>query len=112
MVKKEELFGITFDVLTMQQTVDLVMQKTSEEKGVHLLGVNADKILAVEKNSYLKSIVKSADIINADGASVVLASRILGKPLPERVAGIDLMEELLKEANSSGSSVYFIGASD
>ena len=39
----------------------------------------------------MKEIVNSCGIINADGASVILASKFLKKPLPEKVAGIDLM---------------------
>jgi len=109
-IKKIKLFNVLFDALTMNETVSLVEKQINENMGVHLLGVNADKILAMEKNASLRKIVNDADIINADGASVVLASRFLKEPLPERIAGIDLMQELLSVANKKGYSVYFIGA--
>ena len=48
--------------------------------------------------------------MSADGQSVVWASRLLGDPLPERVAGIDLMAGLLERAERRGYSVYFLGA--
>src|SRR6185295_1748034 len=52
----------------------------------------------------------SFDMIHADGASIVWASRLLGAPLPERVAGIDLMEALVRLAAERGFSTYFLGA--
>jgi len=62
------------------------------------------------ENLPLEEIVKKSEIINADGASVILASKYLGKPLPERVAGIDLMQDLLKLSCEKGYSAYFFGA--
>lgn len=111
-MKKVELFNVWFDALTTQETVQLVEKKIREKVGIHLLGVNADKINEVKYDPKLKKIVADADITNADGASVVLASKILGKPLPERVAGIDLMQELLRAADQKGYSVYFLGAKE
>lgn len=72
--------------------------------------MNADKINALNRNLRLKRIVNSCGIINADGASVVLASKFLDMPLPERVAGIDLMVKLIKLSADKGYTVYFLGA--
>lgn len=112
MNKKVKLFGVEFDALNMKETVNLVELNIQEKIGIHLLGVNADKINEIDNDDRLKKIVLESDIINADGASVILASKILKKPLPERVAGIDLMEELLKLANAKNYSVYFLGAKE
>ena len=54
----------------------------------------------------MKEIVNKCGIINADGASVVLASKLLKQPLPERVAGIDLMQDLV--ALSEEKNIRFI----
>lgn len=98
------------DVLDMKETVQLVEQYVIEKEPLHLIGVNADKINKVNKNAQLHEIVNSCGIINADGVSVVLASRFLGKPLPERVAGIDLMQELVSLSEKKGYSIYLLGA--
>ena len=58
----------------------------------------------------MKEIVNSCGIINADGASVVLASKYLNKALPERVAGVDLMMELVKLSSTKKYSIYLLGA--
>ena len=98
------------DNLTMQETVKEVDKFIQNKKPLHLIGVNADKINELKKNRRLKRIVNDCAIINADGVSLVWASKKLGKPLKERVAGIDLMLELLKLAEHKGYSVYFLGA--
>lgn len=109
-MKKIRLFNVNFDALTMNETVQLIEKKIKKKEPTHLLGVNADKINEMDNNEKLRQSISRAHIINADGASVIIASKILKRPLPERVAGIDLMQELLTLANSKGYSVYFLGA--
>lgn len=98
------------DVLNVNETISLVEKYVKLKEPLHLIGVNADKINELNKNERLKQIVNSCGVINADGASVVLASKFLGKPLPERVAGIDLMQSLVKLSEKKGYSIYLLGA--
>lgn len=98
------------DVLSMDQTVGLVEKYIKTNTPLHLMGVNADKINDLNRNDLMKKIVNSCGIINADGASVVLASKFLNKPLPERVAGIDMMQELVKLASEKNYTIYLLGA--
>lgn len=118
-IKQEKILGTnhririmntTIDVLSAQETVELVEQYVLSQEPLHLMGVNADKINEVNENDRMKQIVNSCGIINADGASVVLAGKYLGKPLPERVAGIDLMQSLVALCEEKGYSVYLLGA--
>lgn len=108
--KRIEISNTIIDVLNMKETVNLVEKYITSKTPLHLMGVNADKINEVNKNEEMKEIVNSCGIINADGASVVLASKYLKKPLPERVAGIDLMQELVKLCAEKGYKVYLLGA--
>lgn len=105
-----EILGTEIDVLTAAETVDLVEQYVLQKEPLHLVGVNADKINEMADNAELRRIVNSCGIINADGASVVLASRFLKKELPERVAGIDLMQSLVALSAQRGYRVYLLGA--
>lgn len=95
-MKRVNLFGISVDPLTTKQTVELVRKKIVNKVPTHLLGMNADKINGLGKNKQYDEIVKNADIINADGVSLIMAAKFLNKAIPERVAGIDLMQDLLK----------------
>jgi N-acetylglucosaminyldiphosphoundecaprenol N-acetyl-beta-D-mannosaminyltransferase len=119
LAEQEQVLGInpritilntTIDVLDVKQTIDLVESYVQKKVPLHLIGVNADKINEVNQNERLKQIVNSCGVINADGASVIMASKFLGKPLPERVAGIDLMQSLVALSEEKGYSIYLLGA--
>ena len=58
----------------------------------------------------MRAACRGGDLIVADGVPVVWASRLAADPLPERVAGVDLMAQLLAEGAARGVSVYFLGA--
>lgn len=105
-----EILNTIIDVLNVQETIDLVGQYVNAKTPLHLIGVNADKINELNTNERLKQIVNSCGIINADGVSIILASKFLGKPLPERVAGIDLMMSLVELSERKGYCVYLLGA--
>lgn len=104
------ILNTVIDVLNVSQTIDLVEQYVLTKTPLHLMGVNADKINEVNENPRMKQIVNSCGIINADGASVIMASRYLKKPLPERVAGVDLMQSLVALSDKKGYSIYLLGA--
>jgi N-acetylglucosaminyldiphosphoundecaprenol N-acetyl-beta-D-mannosaminyltransferase len=107
-----ELFGVPVDGLTMDETVEAA-RALVRGGGVHQhVAVNAAKLVEVQRNPALRAVIWTCDIVSADGQAVLWASRILGHPLPERVAGIDLFERLVGTAARDGSSVYFLGATD
>ena len=77
--------------------------------GQHM-AINTAKLVTLRDDARMREIVERCDFVNADGQGVVWASRLLGTPLPERVAGIDLMEELLRARPQRGYRVYILGA--
>lgn len=108
--KRITILNTTIDVLNVEETIDLVEKYVITKTPLHLMGVNADKINEVNRNERMKQIVNSCGVINADGASVIIASKYLKKPLPERVAGVDLMQSLVALSENKGYSVYLLGA--
>ena len=107
--KNVSLLGCQIANLSMNQTVDII-HKIIETKTPHQHCVlNAGKIVLMYRESKLKKIIQSCPLVNADGQSVVWALKLLGRPLPERVTGIDLMECLLKEADKKKYRIYFLG---
>ena len=108
--KKIKLFNIPIDSITMQETLQKIEEIIVRKHQIHHTVVNAGKIVLMQSNKELEKSVIEADIINADGQSVVWAAKLLGKQLPERVSGIDLMEELVKISCQKGYKCYFFGA--
>lgn len=108
--QRQDLFGVSFDPLTMTQAIDRCRVALQEGDYLSIGVVNAAKVMTMRRDSQLREAVSSCEMLLADGQSVVWASRILRKPLPERVAGIDLFLELLAEAADKRHRVYFLGA--
>lgn len=106
------IFDIPIRAMTMEQSLDLIHQSIMNRRHLQIGVINAAKVVNMQRDQMLREDVLSSDIILADGMSVVWASRILGCPLPERVAGIDLMIGILKRGNAHGYRVYCLGATD
>lgn len=107
---KKNILGINIDSMKISDFVDLIEMKINSKKKVHVLGINAEKIVDTQKNKRFNEIIHNSEIIHADGFSILLASIFLGSKIPERVAGIDLMEQLLRLAETKRYTVYFLGA--
>lgn len=109
-IDRVELFGMPVDALTMEQTVERIRALVRDGRPRQHVVINAAKVVELRRNPQLAKVITACDVVNADGISVVWASRVLGRRLPERVTGIDLMERLLAAAACDGHSVYFLGA--
>lgn len=96
----------------MHETLSSIAMAIEKRRHLHHTVVNAGKIVSMQRDPQLRESVVNADIINADGQGVVWASKLLGKPLKERVAGIDLMEELVRLASRNQYKVFFLGAKE
>ena len=109
---KVDFLNIPLDALTMQEAVKQIDTAIRESKSINHVVINAGKVVLMQKDRKLFKSVVSCDIINADGQSIVWAARFLGCKVPERVAGIDLMLELVKLANEKRYKCYFLGAKE
>ena len=108
--KRVAVMGVPVDPWTMAQTVERTREFVDSGAFAHLIGVNADKVLQMRDDPEMDAIVRRCEIVNADGASMVMAANRLGVPVPERVAGIDLMDELCALAELHGYRVFLLGA--
>lgn len=106
------MFGCKVAAATMQETLKEIERIIENREVTQHVVINAGKVVLMNKDEKLRTIISECPIINADGQSIVWASRFLGKPLPERVAGIDLMENLIKVSSEKGYGVYFFGAKE
>jgi N-acetylglucosaminyldiphosphoundecaprenol N-acetyl-beta-D-mannosaminyltransferase len=110
MSPRAAILGCAIDRLDMRATLSAVEQAIAERRYTQHMAINAAKLVTMEDDRRLREIVAGCELVNADGQSVVWASRLLRDPLPERVAGIDLMHALVGLAEERGYRVYFLGA--
>ena len=106
------ILNTTIHNLSMKETLALVSRAISANNQLHHVVVNAGKIVAMQKDDALRKSVNESDIINADGQAVVWAAKFLRKPLKERVAGIDLMENLVELAHKQDHKIFLLGAKE
>lgn len=110
MSHKINIFDISIDSLTLEETVEEIIYRIKKGEVIEHVAVNSNKIVLCEKKPELKKIVQKADIVIADGFSMVKACKWIKKESIERVTGIDTMQSLLQRAETEGLGVYFLGA--
>jgi N-acetylglucosaminyldiphosphoundecaprenol N-acetyl-beta-D-mannosaminyltransferase len=109
---KQEILGVPIDALTMEEALERVDTAIGSRDRLQIGVVNAAKLVNMRRDSTIRADVLSCNLILADGVSVVWASRLLGHPLPERVAGIDLMLGMLRRGHKNSYRIYCLGASE
>jgi N-acetylglucosaminyldiphosphoundecaprenol N-acetyl-beta-D-mannosaminyltransferase len=112
MTPRAEVLGCVIDRVGMKETLARIEDLISAGGYNQHVAINTAKLVSLRDDERLREIVERCELVNADGQAVIWASRLLGDPLPERVAGIDLMEELLGLAERKGYRVYILGARD
>ena len=109
-LKQVEILGVNVNSLTMAQAVEAVQQFIAEKKVALVATANAEMLMRATQDEELKDILNQADLVVPDGAGTVWAAGHLGEPMPERVAGFDLAQELMAAAPARGDRIYFFGS--
>jgi N-acetylglucosaminyldiphosphoundecaprenol N-acetyl-beta-D-mannosaminyltransferase len=110
--QKTNFLNTNINNLSMNETLSIIDEAISNKKQIHHVVVNAGKIVSLQDDKQLRESVNNSDLINADGQAVVWASKILNQPLKERVAGIDLMMNLVQLASERNHKIFLFGAKE
>ena len=110
MTQRISMMGCLIDNLSMEETLQRVAAFIRAGTPHQHVVLNVDKLVKASRAPELRRIINACDLVNADGMPVVWAARLLGKPLKERVAGIDLFEALMQRAAAQGWRVFLLGA--
>lgn len=112
MNQRIEMMGCQIDNFSMEETLQTIEDFIKSGLPHQHVVVNVDKLVKASRDEELRRIINDCALINVDGMPVVWASRLLGKPLKERVAGVDLFEALMLRAAEKGWRVYLLGAKE
>lgn len=107
---RADVLGCRIDRLDLAEAVARCDDFIAKGRLGQHVAVNAAKLVAMRDDPGLREIVNRCELVTADGQAVVWASRLLGDPLPARVAGIDLMWELFALAERRRYRVFILGA--
>ncbi len=113
MCTRIELLGVGIDPLSLDQAAGQIHAwiAAAEAKCRYVVTTNVDRVVLLERHAGLKAAYAQAGLILADGAPVIWASHLLGKPLPRRVAACDLVSALFDAApDENPITVFLLGA--
>jgi N-acetylglucosaminyldiphosphoundecaprenol N-acetyl-beta-D-mannosaminyltransferase len=109
-MRREVFLGCPVDLYTMQETLNIAENAMRQRSPTRHVVINVAKLVNMRHDALLREDICGSDVISVDGMGVVWGARLLGLPVPERVAGIDLMERILGLCCSNGFRPYFLGA--
>jgi len=104
-----EIGTLRVHVLDLEGALDAIEALVSARAGGAVFTPNVDHVVKAERDPAFRAAYRDADLCLADGMPLVWASRLLGAPLPERVAGSDLVVPLAERAARNGWRVYLLG---
>lgn len=104
------ILGLPIQNVTMAEAIEDVYPFLSERKNRIVVTPNAEILQAYANDPKVHETLLQADYVIPDGIGVVLASRRLGTPLKEKVAGVELAAHLIARCEQDGKRVYFLGA--
>jgi len=113
MPARVELFGVEIDPLTMDQAVAQVSAWVADpvSRCRFVVTPNVDHIVMLQHHTGLRQAYRDAGMVLVDGAPVVWSSKLLQQPVPERVAGSDLVPRLFDAAREDQKlRVFLLGA--
>ena len=107
---KTGVMGIAFDNVTMEEALARACELLTLARAAYVVTPNAEIACEAMHDEDLRALLNGADMVLPDGAGVVLASKILKKPLRQKVAGVDFAAGLLQELSKTGGRLYLLGS--
>lgn len=98
---------IPVDAVTFPQALEAIERLIG--RGGYVFTPNVDHVVTAEEDADFRAAYSAASLCLADGMPLVWASRLLGRPLPEKVSGSDLILPLMERAAAKGWRVYLLG---
>ena len=106
------MFGLKIDKVNRKEALKYVERFFEEDRFHYIVTLNPEGVVIAQDNKLFNSVINEADLVVADGSWLVRAVRFLGGIIRERVAGIDLLLDMLNLCKEKGYSVYLLGAKE
>jgi len=103
------LMGVRLHAIRQQECVAQVLAELAADRGGFLATANLDHMRRLQQDQRFQAAYQKATLVVADGMPLVWACGLQGTPIPERVAGSDLIHSLTAGAAEAGRSVFLLG---
>ncbi len=104
------ILGVRVDSLTLNQVLAYIEACINRGQSHQIVTVNPEFVMAAQSDAEFRRIINTSALALPDGVGVWWASRRLGRQLPERIPGVDLVERLAALSAERGYRLYFLGA--
>jgi len=111
-MKKVKLLNTFVNNLTMDETLKEIEHYIASDKRRYIVATNVDVIMQIENDKYLKEIIDNADMALVDGTPLIWISKLLKRPIKEKISGSDLVPKVCELAAHKGYSMFLIGGND
>lgn len=111
-MEKQPLLNTYVNNVTMLETIAAIEQMIADGDKHYTVAINADVVMKIENDSYLKKIVDEADMVVVDGQPLVWIAKHHGNPVKARISGSDLVPQLMETAAEKGYTVFIIGGKE
>lgn len=109
-MSRTDVLGVGFDNVTKAEAVERALELIDAREGRYVVTPNPEIVMLAKENPALKEALAGADIVLPDGAGIVKGAAILGRPMKEKVPGIDFACGVMARLPERGGSVYLFGA--
>ena len=109
-MSRTDVLGVGFDNVTKAEAVERALALIDAREGRYVVTPNPEIVMLAKENPALKEALAGADIVLPDGAGIVKGAAILGRPMKEKVPGIDFACVVMARLAERGGSVYLFGA--
>src|SRR5580698_5565729 len=106
------LFGLPVSNVTMSKAVSKIAEWIESGTRHQIVTANLDFARNARKSEFLHRVICGCSMVLPDGAPLLWASRLLGRPLKERVTGVDLVVELAKLSDEQGYGIFLLGSDE
>lgn len=104
------ILGVPVHAVTMEQTLQLIERYMDEPRLHQIATVNPEFVMAAQSDAAFRHVLRTADLCLPDGVGLLYAARRLGRSLPQRVPGSELVYHLAQLAAAKGWPLYLLGA--
>ena len=110
MIESIDILGVKVHAVTYAQVIDIINHWIVEAGPHQIVTANPEFVMAAQHNPEFCRVLNHADLCVADGVGLLWAARRLGRVLPERVTGSDLVPLLARKSAENGWRIYLLGA--
>ena len=104
-----DILGVKVHRIAMPEALDAIRGFIASGKPHIVVTADSSMIVLAQRDGDFRALVNAADLVTPDSSGILLAAKLLGRPIKERVSGVDLSREICRMAAEDGFSVYLLG---